>query len=207
MRRQKFITSHRFRVKRAKARAQSPDFSKESVEAYAALYLLEDVKRLYEYRLRQEEGKEAETAAGERAKKLNIEKFSAVISIFGSAYEVAKGQIDSGNYASVKRAIPERALRRAADNTKNLPRLREIAVALLRELMDDALHATEENQKLSEGLTELDDHERNVRRFKGLPEAKDEARASTMPSPQDVESIIRAAEEAIPDRPAPMRLD
>lgn len=189
MQQQKFITSHRYRVKRAEeARKNSPEkISVFDREAYVEFYLLEDIVRLYEYRLDQEQKKQVETRAGEMAKKRNIEKFSAIINIFKSAIEIAWGEITSGNYKAVWSAIPEHALMVAANSLKYLPELRDLAVRLLRALSNDALEAMEQSMLLDESLDEIEDHEANVRKVKGLPSAT------------EIDEIIRAVEVAIPD--------
>lgn len=192
MQQQKFITSHAYRKTRAKvALENSPE--KVSIidrEAYIEFYLLEDVARLYEYRLDQEEKKVVNTRSGEKAKKANIEKFTAIINLFNSAIEIAWGEITSGNYSAVWKAIPEHALMVAANSVKNLPALRKIAVNLLKELSDEAMVATTESVALDEDLDDLEAHETNVRKVKGLP------------SSEEIEALIKAVEVAIPDKAA-----
>lgn len=151
-------------------------------------YLLEDIVRLYEYRLEIEKNKVVVTPAGERAKRANIEKFTAIINLFNSAIEIAWGEITSGNYSAVWKAIPEHALMVAANNVKNLPALRKIAVDLLKELSDEAMSAAAENAGFEEDLSELDAHEENARRVKGLP------------SSEGIAALIKAVEVAIPDK-------
>lgn len=190
MQQQKFITSHRTRVKRAKdALKDSPEkVTLIDREAYVEFYLLEDVVRLYEYRLEQEKRKVMTTRAGERGKNANVEKFSAIINLFNSAIEIAWGQITSGNYSAVWKAIPEHALSIAASSIKNLPALRKIAVDLLKELLDEAVVASAENIAFEEDQDRLDAHDANVRSVKGLP------------SPEEVDALIRAVEVAIPSK-------
>ena len=184
----KFITSHRSRVKRAEeARKNSPEKISIFDRAFVEFYLLEDIVRLYEYRLDLEQKKKVETRAGEMAKKRNIEKFAAIVNIFKSAIEIAWGEITSGNYKAVWSAIPEHALMVAANSLKYLPELRDLAVKLLRALSNDALEATQQNVLFDESLDEIEDHESNVRRVKGLPSA------------EEIDEVIRAIEVAIPD--------
>ena len=66
----KFITSHRVRVARANELInQLPErISIIDREAYVEFFLLEDIVRLYEYRLNQERKKNVETKAGEMTK-------------------------------------------------------------------------------------------------------------------------------------------
>lgn len=186
---QQYITSHSARVRKAKeAIKHSPEkISIFDREAYVEFYLLEDIVRLYQYRLEKEKAKKYTTRAGAMTQKRNIEKFSAIIKIFQSAIEVAWGEIDSGNYKVVWKAIHEGALMAAAGNVKNLPELRALAVDLLKELSEEALSATAEDTALEEGLDELEAHEANVRSVRGLPSA------------DEIEEVIRAVEAAIPD--------
>ena len=185
----KFITSHRSRVKRAEeARKNLPEkISIFDREALVEFYLLEDIVRLYQYRLDVEQKKHVETRAGQMAQKRNIEKFTAIINIFKSAIEIAWAEITSGNYKAVWRAIPEHALMVAANSLKYLPELRDMAIRLLRALSDDALTASEQNVLFNESLDEIEDHEANYRRIHDLPSA------------EEIDEIIRAVEVAIPD--------
>lgn len=187
---QQYITSHSTRVRKAKeAIKHSPEkISIFDREAYVEFYLLEDIVRLYQYRLEKEKAKNYTTRAGAMTQKRNLEKFSAIIKIFQSAIEVAWGEIDSGNYKVVWKAIHEGALMAAAGNVKNLPELRALAVDLLKELSEEALAATSEDTALEEGLDELEAHEANVRSVRGLPSA------------DEIEEVIRAVEAAIPDK-------
>lgn len=184
----KFISSHRSRVRRAEEyRKNSPEkISRFDREALVEFYLLEDIVRLYEYRLDLEQKKKIETRAGEMAKKSNIEKFSAIVKIFKSAIEIAWAEITSGNYKAVWSAIPEHALMAAANSLKYLPQLRDLAIKLLRTLSNDALEATEQSELFNESLDEIDDHEANYRTVKGLPSAA------------EIDEVIRAVEVAIP---------
>ena len=186
---QKFITSHSFRVQRAKELLKkSPErISIWDREAYVEFYLLEDIVRLYEYRLEQEKKKHVETHAGAKAKALNIEKFSSILNIFKSATEIAWGEITSGNYSIVWKSIHEHALMMAAGSVKNLPQLKQLAIQLLRDLSDEAINATSENVNFNEELDDLNSHEENVRKVKGVP------------SSDEIDALIKAVEVAIPD--------
>ncbi len=177
-------------MKRAEAyRKESPErISIFDREALVEFYLLEDVVRLYEFRLRNEHQKVVDTRAGQKATNLNLEKFTAIINIFKAAIEVAWAEITSGNYSSVWKAIPEHALMKAAGSIKYLPELREIAVNLLKSLSSDALNASLQNKMLDSALDELEDHEANVRRVRDIP------------STEEIEEIIKAVEIAIPDK-------
>lgn len=193
----KFITSHKSRVQRAEeARRNSPEkISIFDREAFVEFYLLEDVERLYLYRLEEEQKKVVKTRAGQMAKERNIQKFSAIIKVFRSAIEIAWGEITSGNYKSVWKNIPEHSLMVAANSLRYLPELRAIGVDLLKNLSEEALIAAKETVALDESLDEIEDHEANVRTVKGLP------------SPEEINAVIREVEEAIPDRKAEVKAD
>ena len=186
---EKFITSHRSRVKRANDYiSKSPErISIFDREALVEFYLLEDIERLYEYRLAEEQKKHVQTRAGEMARSRNISMFSAIVQLFKSAAEVAWGEITSGNYRAVWSSIPEHALMVAAPNIKNLSKLRYLAVKMLRSLSEEAMAMVETNIAFEEDLDSIEDHEANVQKMKGLP------------SLADINEIIRAAEIAIPD--------
>ena len=188
----KFITSHRTRVRRAEtARKNSPEkISIFDREAYVEFYLLEDIVHLYEYRLDTETKKNVTTRAGEMAKVRNIKKFTAIIKIFTSAIEIAWGEITSGNYKAVWSSIPEHALMVAANSLKYLPELRAIAVKMLKNLSNEALEAAKERVALDDSLDEIEDHEANYRSVKN------------MPSEDEIDAIIRAVEDIIPDKKA-----
>ena len=65
--------------------------------------------------------------------------------------------------------------------------MRDLALKMLRALSNDALEATQQNVLFDESLDEIEDHESNVRRVKGLPSA------------EEIDEVIRAIEVAIPD--------
>lgn len=193
----KFITSHRVRVARANELInQLPErISIIDREAYVEFFLLEDIVRLYEYRLNQERKKNVETKAGEMTKERNIRKFSAIINIFKSAIEIAWGEISSGNYRAVWSSIPEHALMVAANSLKYLPKLRMIAVKMLKNLSTEALDATNQSVVFDESLEGIEDHEVNVRAVKNLP------------SEDEINAIIRVAEDVIPDDKVRLKKD
>lgn len=197
MAQEKFIRSHRARVKQAEEwRQRSPEkISIFDREAFVEFYLLEDIVRLYEYRMERERDKKVQTRAGEMSKQNNMAKFAAIINIFKSAIEIAWDHIDTGNYKAVWRSIPERQLATAANSIKYLPELRELATTLLRSLSDESVAAVEEWQKQQEELDRIEDHEANVARFKDLP-TKDE-----------IDALIRAVEIAIPDSKKASRIN
>ena len=185
---QKIITSHRRRVIQAKRwAAEYPEkISLFDLEAVVEFYLLEDVFRLYDFRLKREQSRTPETDFGIIAHKSNLAKFSAIKTLFERAIDVARAMIESGNFKEVRTAIPEGKLARAARNVKNLEKLRDIAVALLRKLLDDATDVGVIGQSATEALEDLVSHDENVRRMQDLP------------SLDEIEATIAAAEEAIP---------
>ena len=186
---EKLITSHSSRVKRAKEYVKnSPErISIFDREAVVEFYLLEDIVRLYEWRIEQESKKTVQTKGGEMAHKRNLAKFTAVVNLFKSAIEIAWSEITSGNYKAVWSSIPEGALMKAAGSLKYLPELRDLATRMLRRLSEEAIIATSESEALDEDLAAIESHEENVRKVKGLP------------SEAEIDALIKAVEIAIPD--------
>lgn len=186
---QKFITSHKVRVMRAKEEIERFPFHVSIIdrEAFVEGYLLEDIVRLYEYRVRETEKLNPVTPAGIKAKRLNLEKFNAIIRIFNSCNEVAKAQIWSGNFSVVWKSIPEHPLMVAAGNVKNISKLREMAVSLLRALVDETIYIGSENKELDEEIADLDEHEANARKVYNIP------------SPEEAEELIREVDAAFAD--------
>lgn len=189
MEQQPIITSHRSRVKRAEEyRKKSPErISIFDREAFVEFFLLEDVLKLYEYRLSKLTNKTAETRSGIMAQQKNIEKYINIINLFKSIIEIAEGQIYDGNYKAVWQSIPEHPLMVAAGSIKHLPELRAIATKMLRDLYDETIKVIEQNALLEESLDEIESHDRNYRTIKDLPKA------------DDIENLIKAAEIAIPN--------
>ena len=199
---EKTIRSHRARVKQANETLKNnPRYKRERIsiidrEAFVEFYLLEDIVKLYNMRLREEQLYVPQGRADEKGKKSNIEKFSAIISVFNAAIGAARSAINSGDYKKVWKAIHEGALMAAANSVKSLPELRKLAIEMLRELSADTVESVDVMRGLDEDLDDLDAHEENVRRVKDLPPTMDE-----------IEEVIRAAEMAIPDRKRNSRLD
>lgn len=199
---EKIIRSHKARVKQANEMLKNnPRYKGESIsifdrEAFVEFYLLEDIVKLYNIRLKEEQAYIPQGRADEKGKQINIEKFSAIINVFNAAIGAARTAINSGNYKKVWKAIHEGALLAVAKSVRNLPEMRELAIELLRELSADMIEAVSVSQGLDEDLDDLDAHEANVRSVKNLPPTMDE-----------IEEVIRAAEAAIPDRKRNSRLD
>lgn len=192
---EKIIRSHRARVKQANdlihedPRYKHERISKTDREAFVEFFLLEDIVKLYRIRLKNEQAYVPQGRADEKGKKSNIEKFSAIISVFDAAIGAARSAINSGDYKKVWKAIHEWPLMIAANSVSNLPQLRELAIELLRELSSDMIEAIDVAHGVDEDLDDLEAHEANVRSVKDLPPTMDE-----------IEEVIRAAEAAIPDR-------
>lgn len=198
----KTIRSHRERVRQANDTIKTnPRYRRERIsiidrEAFVEFYLLEDIVKLYNTRLKEEQAYIPQGRADEKGKQANIEKFSAIISVFNAAIGAARTAINSGDYKKVWKAIHEGALMAAANSVRSLPELRELAIDMLRELSSDMLVAVSEANELDEDLDDLDAHEENVRRVRNLP-----------PSMDEIEEVIKAAEAAIPDKRRNSRLD
>ncbi len=192
---EKVIRSHAARVKQANTMLENhPDYRYETIsiydrEAFVELFLLEDIVRLYEMRLKREESHIPNGGrTDEKGKQLNIKRFSAIIELFKAAIGAARAAISGGDYKKVWKAIPEWPLKMVAGNVKNLPQLRKMTVEMLRELSSDAQAAETEMNRLDEDLDDLEEHEENVRLIKNIPMSK-----------EDIEKVIRLAEEVIPD--------
>ena len=186
---QKFIRSHRDRVKQANDYVKSSHLTISIFdrEALVEFFLLEDIVKKYEFLLNKECKKELETQGGIKAKQSNIEKFNAIINVFKNLVEIAWSQIDSENYKVVWKSIHEHQLMSAASSLKYINELRDLSITMLKELSNEALMAAEANQGLNESLDALANHENNVRIVKGLP------------SSAEIDEIIRAVEIAIPN--------
>ena len=194
---EKFITTHHDRVRRANEyRAKSPEpISIFDREAIVEFYLLEDVVRLYQFRLAREEAKVVNTRAGRMAKERNIAKYKAIIDIFMSTVEIAWGEIDAGNYKIVWSNIPEHALMVAANSIKYLPQLRDIAVKMIKGISAEMLEAQTLEKGFEEDLDDVEAHEANYRRYYNMPDGtKIEA-----PSAEKIQELIDKLNEVIPD--------
>lgn len=187
---QKLITSHRSRVKRAKMHVEnSPEhISIFDREALVEFYLLEDVVRLCEWRMKKENEKIVTTRGGEMSHKLHLEQLTAIINIFKTIIEIAESEIIAGNYKAVWSSIPESALMKAAGKVQYLPQLRALATKMLRSLSSEAITATAEGEALNDDIDAIEAHDKNVRKVKGLP------------SSTEIDELIRAVEIAIPDK-------
>lgn len=187
MAQQKFITSHGFRVKRANDyRKKSPEkISIIDREALVEFYLLEDIERLYLYRLDRNIKKSAtDTKYGKISGRAAQNILRSTLYLVKSAIEVSKNKIDIGRYSDVWKAIPEGALMRAASNMNYLDKMKEMLGDLLGELSPEALDAVQKVIDSEEELNDLEAHEANVRALRGWTE--DEFNQIVNPSETDV---------------------
>ena len=207
------IRSHKERVKAAKEfiALRGIPVSIFDREAFVEYFLLEDIQNYYRQKLEEQKKFRPVNKAEVRANKLLLERFSAVVLVFERAVAYAGAAIQSGQYSLVWSSIPEGALQRAAASAKYLPELRKLAVKMLRALSDQALLATAERISVDEESEDIDAHEANVRRVRGLPSADDilaeiegaDVAADTeadLPTAEELEEAIKAIERAIPDR-------
>lgn len=130
------ITSHAFRVRRAKEYIKNMGESIDIFdrEALVEFYLLEDVHAIIGYYLgiqRQSEMPTAETAA-------DTEKYEALEELYNCAMQLAQQQISSGNYGVVSGAIPEYALMSVA-KCLDLCELRKLGEKVLKNIYEDFL--------------------------------------------------------------------
>lgn len=168
----KFITSHGTRVKRAKEYLKNyPEkVSLIDREAFVEFFLLEDIERLYKFRLKNIVS--AAEAAGTRDGKLSSAAaeriLSASLHLLQSAIEVSKSKLLLGRYSEVWKAIPEGAFMRAAGSTKYLEQMKSMLVDLLGQLSPESLKSMQVVLKREEELDEIEAHELNVQRVKGI---------------------------------------
>lgn len=193
----KIIRSHRARVKQANETLENhPRYRRERIsifdrEAFVEFFLLEDILKLYKIRLKEETDYIPQGKVDEKGKQNNIIKFSAIINVFNAAIGAARSAINSGDYKKVWQSIPEWPLMWAANSVKRLPELRKLAIDMLRDLSEDTLAAESVSCGIENDLEELEIHEENVRKVQDIP--------LTM---EQIEQVIKAAEEAIPDEVA-----
>lgn len=189
MAKKKILRSHMERVKWAKEiwskmGERGSIFDREALVEYG---LLLDIEELYKKRLREEEEYEAQSRVDRMGKRQNLNRFNAFVNIFEAAVSAARAAIKAGNYKMVRKAIHERKLMAAANSTKRLSEMGEMAIELLRALSADSLFAEKVDKEINEGLDDLEIHEKNVRDMQGIPQY----------SPEDIESIISAVEAVI----------
>lgn len=184
---QKLITSHGFRVKRAKEYvANSPEkISLIDREAIVEFYLLEDIQRLYIYRLNKAiQSPPSQTRDGAMSSAMTQKILQSTLHLIKSAIEVAANKINMGSYSDVWKAIPEGALMRAASNIKYLEKMKEMLSDLLGQLSPEALQAVQIVMQRDEELDEIRDNEANYCAHFGI--SLEEFEAITNPSASSV---------------------
>ncbi len=172
MQQQKFITSHKERVARAKRLIdQLPEkISIFDREAFVEFFLLEDIERLYRYRYDKVKSKDKITPEGRFFQKKQLEKIHYLIYMLDRCIEVMEGKIDDGAYSDVWKAIHEHQLMVAAGNLKYLDKLVEMTEGMLRDVDNEALVLAQKMLDAEEFMNDLEAHDANVRRLKGIPE-------------------------------------
>ncbi len=172
MQQQKFITSHRERVERAK-RLIEPLPEHISIfdrEAFVEFFLLEDIERLYRYRYEKVKSRNPTTREGIFSQKKQLEKMHYLIYMLTSCIEVLNGKIDVGAYSDVWKAIHEHQLKVAAGNMKYLDQLVKMTESMLKDVDEEALDAAHKMLEAGEFMNELEAHDANVRSLRGIPE-------------------------------------
>ncbi|MBR6071812.1 MAG: hypothetical protein IKP77_03145 [Acholeplasmatales bacterium] len=194
---EKIITSHAFRVKRAKEYVKnSPDkISIFDREAIVEFYLLEDVVELFEYRYNNESKKTATTRGGEMAHQRNLKRYELLTKLYTQTAEIARALIDSGEYKIVWKSIPEGNLMKAAKSIKNVAIVKEIGIDLLKELSDEALELERMSIEVEEQLDDLERHESNVRLVRGIP------------TQEEISNLISEVEAVMPSKDKKINLN
>ena len=168
----KFITSHTERVRRAKEFASHfpIKLSRISLEAYVEYFLVEDVRRLYEYRHSVVKSRKKVTQEGVFYQKKQLEKINYLIYMLDKCLDVLEGKLDDGAYSDVWRAIREHQLKVAAGNLKYLDELIKLTEGMLKEVDDEALQLAQKMLVGNEFIEDLESHDANVRRVMGISE-------------------------------------
>lgn len=194
MNQKSIVRSHRQRVKDANnyvKTQQNEKINRIDREAIVEFFLLEDIDRLYDYRLHRltERSRIIGSRAGEMAQSSNIMRLNALKNLISAAIDVAGSFIYTGQYKPVWQAIPEHALMASVKNNNNnikyLVKQKEIVIELLRSLSDAALLAQAESQKMDESLDEIERHEKNAASVYGI-------------QLDSIDAIIAEAEKVLP---------
>ena len=160
--------------------------------AFVEFLLLEDVATLCNHRLEALKNSSVSgnlTHAGELASGMAIKRFTAISKLLESAKDVAYYLILSGDYKTVWKAIPERALISASRKPKDLAKLGEISIDLLEKLQDAKTNALIISGNLDEQLEDIERHDANTELYYAM---------QNTPSEKDVEEVIKAVEDVIP---------
>lgn len=172
MQQQKFITSHQYRVKRAKDLIDRLG-EKVSIfdrEAFVEFFLLEDIDRLYRSRYQKVKDRNPTTREGIFYQKQQLEKMHYLIYMLTGCIEVMNMKIDSGSYYDVWKAIHEHQLMVAAGNVKYLDDLVKMTETMLKDVNEEALEAARRMLEKGEFMNDLEAHDANVRTLRGIPE-------------------------------------
>lgn len=187
----KFITSHSARVKRAKEflKRYPEKVSLIDREAFVEFFLLEDIERLYKFRLKNivSAAEATGTLDGQLSSVAAERILSASLHLLRSAIEVSKNKILLGRYSEVWKAIPEGALMRAAGSTKYLEQMKAMLVDLLGQLSPESLRAMQVILKRNEELDAIKAHEANVQLVKGI--SVEEFESTVNPSVLEVSDV------------------
>lgn len=168
----KFITSHTERLRRAKEYASRfpVKLSRFDLEAFVEFYLVEDIRRLYEYRHTVVKSRKKTTREGVFYQKKQLEKINYLIYMLDKCLDVLEGKLDDGAYSDVWRAIREHQLKVAAGNLTYLDELIKLTEGMLKEVDDEALLLAQKMLGGNEFMEELEAHDANARKVMGIPE-------------------------------------
>ncbi len=172
MKQQKFITSHRYRVQRAKEFISrlGERVSIFDREAFVEFFLLEDIDRLYHFRYQKVKSRKPTTREGIFYQKKQLEKMHYLIYMLTGCIEVFNMKIDVGSYSDVWKAIHEHQLMVAAGNMKYLDDLVKMTETMLKEVDEEALEIAHKMLENGEFMNDLEAHDDNVRTLRGIPE-------------------------------------
>ena len=186
MKNDKFITSHKTRVLKAKEQLKNW-FEKVSIfdrEAFVEYYLLEDIIRLYEYKVKQEKKIQPDTVRGQMLQKENLRKFESVLVTFKSIAETCYAQMRNSNYKIVWKNIPEGVLMKMASKVSYLNDLIEMSNEMFEKISSEAIQSEKGVKFLKDSNEDLKAHAENTRNFYDLPNTEEELKeviASVLP--------------------------
>lgn len=198
MQQQKFITSHKERIARAKRIIdQLPEnISIFDREAFVEFFLLEDIERLYRFRYQKVKEQHPKTREGIFFQKKQLEKIHYLIYMLTGCIEVFNMKIDVGAYSDVWKAIHEHQIRVAAGNMKYLDQLVKMTEFMLKEVDEEALDIARKMLEKGEFMNELEAHDANVRSLRGIPEYEE---VNDVINPADMEKINENSTKYKPD--------
>ena len=165
------INTHRERVQRALRwkETQRVPINRIQLEAVVEFFLLEDIERHYRMKKLDAQARNVRSDLGKYAHNKTIEICSQIVDTYCTIIEVARELIDLENYSAVSKAIPEGQLMRNARNPRKLRQLKESTILMLKNLMRESLNLTELKFDDEDILYELESHEANYKKIKGLP--------------------------------------